>query len=76
MPSDELDISLLKKMFDTSLQGVFVVHNRKIIYVNDTLCESIGFEIEDCQGDRLQTLTAILAPGFTEEAVLMVGTSS
>ncbi|MFW9813365.1 MAG: PAS domain S-box protein [Candidatus Thorarchaeota archaeon] len=69
MPSDELDISLLKKMFDTSLQGVFVVHNRKIIYVNDTLCESIGFEIEDCQGDRLQTLTAILAPGFTEEAV-------
>ena len=69
MPVGELDISLLKSLFDTSPQGVLVVHGAEIIYVNSTLCKSVGMDIEDCEGDRLKTLGSNLAPGFHDEVI-------
>ena len=69
MPDDKLDISQLKSLFDNSLQGIFVVHDQEIIYVNDALCMSLGMEMKDCKGDRLKTLATHLAPRFAEEAV-------
>jgi PAS domain S-box-containing protein len=69
MPIDELNISLLKSLFDSSLQGVLVVHDGSIIYVNDALCKSIGMEVGECKDDRLKRLGSILTPGFAEEVV-------
>lgn len=66
--SDELDSSILKSLFDSSPQGVLVIHDGEIIYTNGVLCQSIGIKPDDCIGQNVSKLAAILAPGFREEA--------
>jgi PAS domain S-box-containing protein len=69
MPENELDISLLKSLFDSSPQGVFLVYESEIIYVNAALCKTIGIDPDDCAGEQMKSLTSILEPGFKDEAI-------
>jgi PAS domain S-box-containing protein len=69
MLGDELDNSILKSLFDSSPQGVFLVYEGEIIYVNKALYETVGIDIEDDSEDQMKALGAILEPGFKQESI-------
>jgi PAS domain S-box-containing protein len=69
MSIEELDISILKSLFDSSPQGVLLVHDGEIIYVNKALCSSVGIDVVENSKDQLKEFASIIAPGFKQESI-------
>jgi PAS domain S-box-containing protein len=65
----ELDCSMLKVFFDDSPQGVLVIENGKIIYVNRNLIEHFSIVPEAVIGQNIQILADVLEPQDRDSAL-------
>lgn len=65
---DGIDCSILRLLFDSSPQGVLVIHEGKIVYTNSTLAGAVGFKPEQAVGMDVKQLAMILGPKDGEAA--------
>ncbi|MFW9910819.1 MAG: PAS domain-containing protein [Candidatus Thorarchaeota archaeon] len=66
--NDGLDISILKSLFDSSLLGVLILQEGKLVYANSAFCKTFGID-SDCSYQKNQLISSVLAPGFKDEVV-------
>ncbi len=64
-----IDRDILQLLFDSSPQGVIVIHEGKVLYSNTTLASAIGFEPGQAIGMDIKELAMVLGPK-NSEAVL------
>ncbi|MFX1605643.1 MAG: PAS domain S-box protein, partial [Promethearchaeota archaeon] len=64
-----IDCSLLRLIFDSSPQGVLVIHNGKVMYSNTALAGAIGFKPGQAIGMDIKELAIVLDPDNSEDIV-------
>jgi PAS domain S-box-containing protein len=64
-----IDRNILQLLFDSSPQGVIVIHEGKVLYSNTTLASAIGFEPGQAIGMDIKEFVMVLGPK-NSEAVL------
>ena len=64
-----IDRDILQLLFDSSPQGVLVIHEGKVLYSNTALASAIGFEPGQAIGMDIKELAIVLGPR-NSEAVL------
>jgi len=63
-----IDCDILRLLFDSSPQGVLVIHDGKIVYTNSALAHAVDFNQDQVIGQEILQLTNILEPENREEA--------
>ncbi|MFX1483401.1 MAG: GAF domain-containing protein, partial [Promethearchaeota archaeon] len=64
----DLNESILRSLFDSSPQGVVVVREGEIIYINNALRKSVGIQSREGIPENIDELRGILSSGFQEDA--------
>ncbi len=61
--------TLLHTLFDSSPQGVIVIHDEKIVYINPIMAAGLGFEPEQVVGKKVANIATVLGPDDQELAL-------
>ncbi|MCK4566691.1 MAG: PAS domain S-box protein, partial [Candidatus Thorarchaeota archaeon] len=63
------DCKMLQAFFDASPQGVLVIHEGEIVYINQTFCKTMAVTPEIAVNQRIELLADVLSPDQREHAL-------
>ncbi len=64
-----LDCEMLQAFFDAAPQGVLIIHEGEIVYINDAFCRTMGITPKLAVNQRIDMLADMLSPDAREKAL-------
>ncbi len=64
-----LDCDMLQAFFDASPQGVLIIQENEIVYINDAFCRTMGITPKLAVNQRIDMLADVLSPDAHENAL-------
>ncbi len=65
-----LDCEMLQAFFDAAPQGVLIIHEGEIVYINDVFCKTMGINPKLAVNQRIDMLADVLSPDARENAMV------